>query len=58
VILQSYVEAISPDSEDPGPDDGTDPNYVQKAIVPQVEFALVRHPRTPSLDWSLLLAFT
>lgn len=37
----SYVEAISPDSEDPGPDDGTDPNYVQKAIVPQVEFALM-----------------
>jgi hypothetical protein len=35
------VEATSPESEDPGPNDGTDPNWTLKSIVPQAEFALM-----------------
>lgn len=40
--VQAYVEATSPESEDPGPDTGVDRNYMIKAVIPQLEFALVR----------------
>lgn len=34
-----WMDATAPDSEDPGPDDGTDPMWLAKVVVPTFEAA-------------------